>query len=176
MSGQQRTADQAYEELGSVLGELLDAHVRLVELSERQEVGFRRADLEAVTASVGEQNEVLQRVASLEERRRAVVGEVAAAAGGRAASVRLHDLASSAPEPARDRLVTLAGELKAALEKLQERQGVLRRVAESLSTHMDGLQRQLMRNLSIGVGGVTYTSAGRDHLGASRPAVVDVST
>jgi hypothetical protein len=139
-------------EVESLLDELLAQHEAWRGLQADQRNALRRADGDGVEDVVGRQSAVLQRIADLEERRRAVV-KAACASGAVARAdatgpVTLTQIAEALPEPGRGRLLDLAGRLKALLADIDSQNRMLKSATHTLVTHMEGLMRQVARTIS----------------------------
>ena len=141
---------QLAEELEVVLTALLRGYQELVELSGAHREAIRRADTQAIRRAVERQTLLLQDLGDAEERRRALVagasGVVTLPRTGRATT--LTDLAAFVPEPGRTRLLSLAGELRERMLVVQGPGTSLKAAATSLVAHMEGLMRQVGRQLS----------------------------
>jgi type VI protein secretion system component VasF len=158
-------AEQAVERLEAALAGLLEANRTLLTLAGEHRNALARADLEALRRVISRQNQAVQQVAEHERSRLEAVAalagpgpEMGAAAGKArrpAAGVRdeapLRGLSAAiekVTEPARSRLLTLGDRLRELLLALHREQAALRAAAESLSTHMQGLMRQVYGRLS----------------------------
>jgi hypothetical protein len=141
---------QLSEELEGVLTALLRGYQELRGLAGEHREAIRRADTGAIGRAVARQTAVLQALADAEERRRALIagatGVVTLPRTGRATT--LSDVAAFVPEPARGRLLALAAELKEHMRAVQMQGTSLRAAATGLVAHMEGLMRQVGKQLS----------------------------
>lgn len=157
--------------LESLLVDLLRAHEDLLVASHAQRDAVRSADAAQVRAAADQQAMVLRQIASLEERRRELVGAMTAGSAFAkrpqgAGPVTLTELACHTPEPHRTRLIDLAGEVRQAVQLAADQQRTLKSATASLLAHMEGLMRQVAQRLSHAG---TY---GRRGMIESVPAVV----
>ncbi|HRJ50481.1 MAG: flagellar export chaperone FlgN [Phycisphaeraceae bacterium] len=140
------------EALESLLHDLTVAHERLWRSSSGLREAIRSADPSGVERATADQSASLGAIADLEERRRALVGEItsigACPAGFAGRPVTLTDLASMAPEPCRARLMEAAECLRRCVAQAAEAQRTLRSASSSLLAHMEGLMRQVAQRLS----------------------------
>ncbi|MBY0311528.1 MAG: flagellar protein FlgN [Phycisphaerales bacterium] len=142
-----------FDKLDGVLRELLSEHERLLALAKEHQRAIATADIAGLTQCMTAQGEVIQRVAALEKLRQALVGRIAAATpavatAGNAKTLTISMLALRAPAPVRDRLTAVAAALRDLLNTLHREHQAMRQAAETLSTHMEGLMRQVCRRLS----------------------------
>lgn len=138
-------------ELETLLADLYTAHEKLSLAADAQREAVRRADPALVNRCTEEQSELLREIAGLEERRRALVAAMTAGFPRRAPGqgpITLSELAKMTPEPHRTRLVELAAQVRAAVERAADRQQTLKAATASLLAHMEGLMRQVAQRLS----------------------------
>lgn len=157
--------DPEVAELESLLQHLLAEHEQLLALAASHREAIQKADPLTLGACVQRQNEVIARVAELEQRRMALVMRIASkmkplAAPGhagiapRAVTEGIPDkptvswLVKGLAEPVRVRLVALADRLRDLLTRLQREHAALREASTALAAHMEGLMRQLAKRLS----------------------------
>ncbi|MBX3385928.1 MAG: flagellar protein FlgN [Phycisphaeraceae bacterium] len=133
-------------ELDSALRDLVADHEALLNLARAHREAIAKADVSAMHRCLEEQQERLQRIRGHEFRRRAAV--VALQGAVTPDSGRLSALAQRATEPVRSRLVALGDRLRELLNALQIEHEAVRQAAETLSSHMEGLMRQVCRHLS----------------------------
>jgi energy-converting hydrogenase A subunit M len=155
--------EQFVRELGALLGAMVPAHEQyLVLLAEHREA-VRRASPSAAAEVTERQTACLERIAMFEQARRDLVQRVIDAGHwpGREL-VTLTGLAERSGAM-RQGLVDTASKLKVLITKVQHEQGVVRRVAQSLSAHIEGLMRTVAKASShsgtYGRRGVVGTSA-----------------
>lgn len=152
-SGSPRALSMAHTEaLESLLNDLIVAHERLSGSSSGLREAIRSADPSGVERATADQSASLGAIADLEERRRALVGEITSigicSTGFAGRPLTLSDLASMAPEPGRARLVEVAERLRRCVAQAAEAQRTLRSASSSLLAHMEGLMRQVAQRLS----------------------------
>lgn len=142
-----------FDKLDGVLRELLAEHERLLMLTREHQRAIATADIGGLTHCLTAQGEVIQRVATLERLRQVLVARITAASSaaqplgsGRAPTITM--LAQRAPAPIRDRLTAVALALRELLNTLHREHLAMRQAAETLSSHMEGLMRQVCRRLS----------------------------
>lgn len=162
---------QGYAEIEGILSELLREHERLLTLTRAHRDAMVGADSNAMRACLNQQNEVVQRIARLEDRRARAAQRLCPpqAHGGR---VTVTAIAEQAPGPIRQRLLDLAGRLRELLDSLRKENGALRIAAESLASHMQGLMQQVSRRLS---GAGTY-ARGSAQSAAPVAGAIDLTT
>lgn len=132
--------------LEAVLAELIAAHRDMLALTQEHRAALSRADGAAVQHCVERQGVAAARIASIETERREVVAALAGPSRG--APVTITSLAQRLAEPARERIISLAGTLRDLLIALQREAAVVRAATQSLVSHMDGLMQQVARALS----------------------------
>jgi hypothetical protein len=143
----------AAEQLDSVLRQLVAAHEELLRLAGAQRSAISRADVRSLTDVMSAQSAVAERVVDLERQRQGVVAamvKLAGPAGAPGASGRptVTQLIRSLADPMRSRLLIVADRLRDILNRLHAEHMALRDAAEALSSHMEGLMRQVCRKLS----------------------------
>lgn len=142
-------ANADFDKLDGVLRELLTEHERLLALTREHQRAIATADAAGIAACISAQGEIVHRVAALEKLRQTLVARLASATKhttGRSLTITM--LASAAPAPIRDRLTAVATALRELLNTLHREHIAMRLAAETLSTHMEGLMRQVCRRLS----------------------------
>jgi len=148
-------------ELEGLMDEMARLHERLLEDVGAHREALRRADGGGVARAVEAQGATLREIAGLEGRRRDVVaaacGTHPALAGKRSGPVTLGDVAAALPEPAKGRLSRKAVELRGLIGRVHERTATVRAATTSLLAHLEGLVRQVGRQLSHAG---TYTRRG----------------
>lgn len=143
-TGPARTAlppAQLAEALDALLTASMEENQRLLELAARHREALRRADGAAAEACAAEQDERLVRLSDLDRRRQ----ELMASAGGRAT---LTDMAEAVAEPERTRLREKARALKDLMGRIRAEYQTIQIATRSLLAHMEGLMRQVGRQLS----------------------------
>jgi hypothetical protein len=133
--------------LERLLAALLSAHRELLDVTARQRDAIRRADTADMEACLRDQLAGLARAAELERERTALVARTFPGPA-RGAPATLTALAGLCEGPARERLLGLAGELRALVVRLREEQAVVRAASATLLSHMDGVMKQVAQRLS----------------------------
>lgn len=161
-------------ELDRALRDLVSEHEALLALAKTHREAIARADVSAMHRCLEEQEKRLHSIRLHESRRQAAIralqgpaAQTSAGPAGRGAAdepaARLSTLAQRAAEPVRSRLIGLGERLREVLNALQAEHQAVRNAAETLSSHMEGLMRQVCRHLS--------------HAGTyGRTAAIDTST
>lgn len=176
------TVAAAGEQLDAVLRQLVEAHEELLRLAGAQRDAITRADVRALNDVTLAQAAVVQRVAELEQARQAAVAVLARAVGGAVpaqrpgqtgAKVTITQMAKAVADPLRSRILAMADRLRDLLNRLHAEHMALRAAAESLSSHMEGLMRQICRKLSHAG---TYARSGVVDTSAPVVTALDVRT
>lgn len=174
-------------ELDRALGNLISEHEQLLQLARLHREAIANADVSAMHRCLEAQESHLQRVREHESRRqaaiRAIQGDFGTAASTSRTALaknagkpapqsadiaaespsRLSIIAQRASEPVRSRLISLGERLRDLLNALHLEHRAIHQAAETLSSHMEGLMRQICRHLS--------------HAGTyGRTAAIDTST
>lgn len=155
------------EELDTLLRQMIAEHETLLTLATEHRRAIAQADMSGLASAVHKQQEGVQRIAALERRRATLIpilcppadaarptahGHAVTAAAPRQppgpAQTTITGIATAAPEPARTRLLSLGQTLRDLINKLHNEHRVIREAASSLSSHMEGLMRQVYRKLS----------------------------
>lgn len=156
------TTDPEIAELERLLEKLLTEHEELLALAGHHRTAIATADPHSLGACVQRQNEVMQRVAELEKKRLGLMARLMdkmrplaskASASGRSVEAvpdkpTVSWIAKALPEPIRSRLVALAERLRDLLARLQREHAALKEASLALASHMEGLMRQLAKQLS----------------------------
>ncbi len=137
-----------FDKLDGVLRSLLGEHERLLALAKEHQRAIAQADAAGLSSILAEQAEILHRVTGLEQLRRALVSRLAGAMPKQGQPQTVTALAAHAPAPLRDRLTSVAAALRELLNTLHREHQAVRQAAETLSSHMEGLMRQVCRRLS----------------------------
>lgn len=157
-----------FEQLDGVLRQLLSEHEKLLLLTGEHKAAIAAADGQALGRCVVRQNEVVQRIAALEKQRQTIVTAIVRPAPSKAGTPvkepSMSTVAACAPEPVRTRLAGAAGALREVLNRLHNEHLAVRAAAEALSSHMEGLMRQVYQRLShagtYGRGGASAGASG----------------
>jgi hypothetical protein len=149
------------EELDALLDELRAANERLHASSARQREAVRAANTRALDACAREQEDVARRLGALDARRRDLVARACSSlptlAPRERSRVTLSDLAACAPETRRGVLIRKATALRDFLHSVQHDIAGVRAATLSLMAHVEGIVRQVGRELSHAG---TYTARG----------------
>lgn len=123
----------------------------LTSLQDHQEA-LRRADGEAVARHAQAQAMLLEEVAQLDAQRRELVARACASfpaiVAVRTPTVTLTQMASVLPAPDRTRLTMSAEHLRSLATQVKEMTAAIRAASLTLLTHMEGLLRQVGKQLS----------------------------
>jgi flagellar biosynthesis/type III secretory pathway chaperone len=147
------------------LAELLDActlvYEDLARAIEEHRQGLREASPQRVQRAVERQQDLLRRVAQLDQIRRELVATTAPALPALAAlrldRVTLTDLSRAAPSSEREALVSKARALRELVAAVRDQTAGVKAATASLLAHMEGILRQVGRQLSHAG---TYSSRG----------------
>lgn len=137
------------EQLETALRQLAAAHEELLSLAKVHRSALATANLPALSDCLNAQAAVMQRIGELErDRQRAVASMMAGVRlpGGEKPTILL--LCKSLAAPWRERLLAAADRLREVLNRLHQEHTALRVAAQELSSHMEGLMRQVCRKLS----------------------------
>lgn len=144
-----------FDELDAVLRDLLKEHQQLLELTTEHRRAISHADAPALNTCIGRQSETVLRIAALEKKRQQVVSKIAAARPElnrmSPKTVNNHTISTLlmvAPESVRVRISGVSKALRDLLNALHRENLALRQAAETLSSHMEGLMRQVCQRLS----------------------------
>jgi len=163
------------DRLEQVLSGLVTQHTRLLAHTVEHRRAISEADLPALRACLEEQGDLLQSIVALERERQGIVGAMIGSAtpaqAGLAAKITMSSLAARAPEPSRTRLADVAAALRDVLGRLHHEHQALRLAATTLSTHMEGIMRQVGRSLSHAG---TYARSGAVDSGVQVVSAFDV--
>lgn len=136
-----RTPDSTADRLDALLIELTSAYDRLDEIADARQRAISSADLAALSNTVRDENEIIQRVAQLDAERASIVRDLAQEPRLDPATTTLSQLAHRVADPARDALLDGARRLRTLIEKVQMKNAATRMAAEKLARHMQGLLR-----------------------------------
>ncbi|MCC6322813.1 MAG: flagellar export chaperone FlgN [Phycisphaerales bacterium] len=139
--------DERSATLEQVLRSLINEHEGLLKIAKTHRAAIAAADPRAMADCLNAQAATAARVADLERQRQAAVIALTGAAPARS-RVTISQLAASLPEAARVRLLAAADGLREILNRLHGEHTAIRTAAETLSSHMEGLMRQVCRKLS----------------------------
>jgi DNA anti-recombination protein RmuC len=141
------------QRLERVLTALLEAHQRMIAEASAQRRALSEADVNGLRACLERQGSLHASVVALERERQEIVGLIArgtvgASGTGSGGAVTMSSIAARATEPARSRLMGVTAALREALLALHAEHAALKAAASALSTHMEGIMRQVFRSLS----------------------------
>ena len=150
---------QTIDRLEDVLKQSLNRYGQLASLLDRKRQALRDGKPEDMTRAGELEQSVLQSVADLEQRRVALVADLASKLRvDTPTPPKMRDLAEALPEPHRGRLLLTRTRLVQAMQEVQEKTSVVRRASESLVAHVNGLIRTLG---VVSTGGAAYGQTGR---------------
>jgi len=139
------TSPRQDEELARKLSTLIEGLTEAYESLDAQADIRRRAitsaDMHALAQCVRDENETVQRVASLDESRESIVRNALQGAAANGADLTISQLASSLAHPWRDPLLDASRRLRALITSVQQKNASARQAAEKLARHMQGLLR-----------------------------------
>lgn len=172
MSGSDRSvgsvAGDAGAELVARLDDLIEAHETLLAMAREHRGLIARADGAGVEALSVRQGELVRRIATLEQHRRAAARALVGRGGRRGdAEPTLQQVCAALPEPRRTEVAARAEKLRGLLGRVREEHRVVRRATTLMLGHMEGLMRQVAQALSHAG---TYSRQGA--IGAGSAAVV----
>jgi hypothetical protein len=157
--------------LESLLQALTNLYTNLLDAAARHKDAMRRADPRAIETCLADQNQILEHIAEHERQRQTLVNSamqvVTLPRTNRA--ITLTDLAQHLPEPSRSVVLRLAAALRELMAEAQRQHATLKAAASSLISHMEGLIRQVGRQLSHAG---TYTRRG--HVEAPVPVTTSL--
>jgi FlgN protein len=129
-------------ELETILTGLIAEHRELLVEVDRHETAMKKVDLEGMEKSRRIQEELRQRIAHLDSRRRAVVQQLAMTVKQPAATMTISKLAELHPQSA-PRLLKLRDELKDLATKISQRTRVGAKMASAVLGHLNTVVRLL---------------------------------
>lgn len=146
------TASLLAEQLESLLADFTRAYAALKDQTSAHREAIRQADTRAMQEAMDAQSLSVGTLAKLEQRRRELVAlsctRFAPLASKRSTAITLTDLCQCVPDADRARLTTQAAELKALVAEVNEQTRTIKAATVSLLAHMEGLMRQVGRQLS----------------------------
>ena len=151
----ERTRASLAPDLDALLTELTTTHESWLAAVHAHREAVRRADTAAMERALAAQHVCATGIASLEDRRRALVDRAArlpefapSTSRPRTGPLTLGEIAAIAPEPARQRLVERAARLRTLIAELRHANSTLHAATSALLAHTEGLMRQVARRLS----------------------------
>ncbi|MCC6677061.1 MAG: flagellar export chaperone FlgN [Phycisphaerales bacterium] len=159
---------QLAAELDALLTASLEENKGLLELAARHRAALRRADGAAAHACAEEQDGCLRRLADLDRRRLELIAAFGRARAGQKPPSTISDLAESVAEPERTRLREKATAVRELMARIRGEYQTIQIATRSLLAHMEGLMRQVGRQLSQSG---TYGRRGYVEAGAAACAI-----
>lgn len=146
------TPDMLLAQLDELLDGFTATYQRLSAAAEEHREAVRAADRAAIDRATRVQSALVEELAVLEQRRRELVAlsctRFPTLAAKRATAITLTDLCACVPARARAALAQRAADLRALIASVEEQTRTLRAATASLLAHMEGLMRQVGRQLS----------------------------
>lgn len=147
-----KTRDPLADRLDRLLADLHAAYARLDEIADARARAVSTADTTGIARAIADENEIVQRLASLDAERASIVRDAAqrpsAIFADRTtldpATTTITDLVRLIDEPispVRATLFDAAGALRRLIERVQAKNAATRLAAEKLAKHMQGLIR-----------------------------------
>lgn len=151
---------------------LLECYEGLDGVGVRRMAAIRGARASELSSCVGEENELVQRIAELEKHRLVIVGAYAERLGSREkAQTRLSWIAERLGGDEGERIGRKVERLRGLMVRVQSGNEVAREAAGSLATHMRGLLRKVSEKLNHAR---TYGRGGLVEAGAQVVSALDV--
>jgi molecular chaperone GrpE (heat shock protein) len=123
--------DKLITELLTLLRELFAAQQRLVSLSLSRREAMRTFNMESLAAMTAQEQKEIQALAGLEARRKQLVAQFRNVLG-RNIEPTVSEIAKRAQEPAKSQLLTLAGQIKEAVEQVDRNTRINATVSEAV--------------------------------------------
>lgn len=171
------TQDTLATQLESLLSAFTAQYQAMLASTQAHRDAIRRADNRAMQAAVAAQQTSVAALGILEQRRRELValacGRFPTLAQKRSVAVTLTDLCQCVSDADRPRLLTLAAALKQLIQSVGDETKTIKAATASLLAHMEGLMRQVGRQLSHAG---TYSAKGFVEPGGVVVSALDLST
>jgi hypothetical protein len=154
----------------------LEGWRRVVTATESQREAVLAADGAALERIALEQQQVARTLSTLDlQRERLANGMQKVIAPKSAAMLPLTNIlrAAAVDDEQRERLASIAGELRTTIETAKRRSSIVRDAAETLSKHIAGIQQTVHSALSRAR---VYGRRGKLALGSATPAAVDIKS
>lgn len=165
------------DDLASLLEGFEDQHRALLAQVQAHRDAIRKADGAGVEQAAMAQTRTVGALGGLEQRRRELVAlacrRFAPLTSRRSVEVTLTDLARCLDEPRRSTLIRRAQDLKTLIATVHEQTSTVKATTVSLLAHMEGLMRQVGRQLSHSG---TYSSRGYVEPGGLVVSALDIAT
>lgn len=166
--------DPLIDELEQMLRQLVVHYEQLLSLARMHLDAIRKADVERLSACIGQENAIIQQVAEIEKRRLHVVGDIADILGSPEQTQTTMSWISGKIRGGRGgRLEAMARHLRGVIGEMTGVNQAARGAAETLSKHMDGLMRSVAKELNHAK---TYSSRGRVDAGPAVVSSLDLSS
>ncbi len=159
--------DATLSRIEAIIAEQVERHEALLTAIAEHRAALTGADTARLGKTLDACADILERIAALEDERRALLGE----GEHEARRTTIAEVAAGLDAPRRDRLTEMGARLKTLIERVRTEQAALGRAAESLASHMEGLIRQVAARLS-NTG--AYGRDGRVGEGAAVASALDV--
>lgn len=139
-----------FDQLGTILQALVEEHRRMLELAGEHRHAIAQADIRAMSACLEQEQTHARRVSDLERERLGVVARLASMnpAQHRTLKPTIRLLVERAEPLVRERLTAISATLREILLSLHKEHQALKSAALTLSTHMEGIMRQVCRHLA----------------------------
>lgn len=168
------STDHLASRLESLVGELVSCYEQLLGLAEQRLEAIRASNAQSLASCVRRENEIVQRVASLEAERSAVITPLASGMGSEhEGATRISWVARRLKGPEGERIGAMCAQLKSLAERLGAINEVARQAAEHLAKHMTGLLHAVSRHLNHAK---TYSRAGSMNAGPRIVSSIDLSS
>jgi hypothetical protein len=150
--------DTVVDRLEDALRQQQQVYSEMLTLLRRKRDAVRTADHRVIGDCCRLENEQVRKLSDLEKRRLALVGRLTELLEPAAAQpMRLLEVTDRLEEPARGRLLVLRQQTLELMQQVQAESGVVRRAAESLMRHVQGL----VQSIGVAMTGVgTYGNRG----------------
>lgn len=166
--------DPLVDELEHLLRQLVVHYEQMLSLARMHFEAIRRGKMDELSACIGQENAIIQKVAEVEKRRLHVVGDIADVLGS---PDRTQTTMSWIAERIRGerggRLSAMARHLREVIGEMSEVNEASRGAAEMLAKHMDGLMRSVAKELNHAK---IYSSRGRVDAGPAVVSALDLSS
>lgn len=163
------------DNLDSLLDSMSSAYTRLGDAGDAHREAIRSADARAVELAVQRESLIFRELQKLDHQRRELVALAHAAfpplRKTPAERTTLTQLASQTPDTRRGVLTAKAASLRMLVQSVQDRTAGIASAASSLLAHMEGVMRQVARQLSHSG---TYSRRGVVEAGGSVVSAVDI--
>ena len=154
----------------------LEGWRRAVQVTERQREALRTADAPALERIGLEQQHIAKTLSTLDQQRERLALAMQKRMAPKAANLLpLTNLlaAASVDDAQRERLATIAAELRSTIETAKRRSSIVRDAAETLNKHIAGIQQMVHSVMSRAR---VYGRRGRLAMGSATPAAVDIKS